>query len=240
MAVWFIVITLAGFIPSSLGKIAAVQAGLRPPFPLVLHFHAVLMGSFLLLLLAQTWFMATGRGLFHKQLGLLGIAVGLALVVVGFFLVPTTFQAAWNAAHSAAPGFAERFVGKDQFLLNNILVQLRAGGLFSLFLLIGVATRRSNPGLHKRMMILATAMPLPAAISRISWLPSSMPLSPLSLDLLLLVAVSPMIVWDVIRNGRVHVAYWIWLGIWLPIVAAVHLAWDSPWWGAMARQLMGV
>jgi len=240
MAVWFIVITLAGFIPSSLGKIAAVQAGLRPPFPLVLHFHAVLMGSFLLLLLAQTWLMATGRGSLHKQLGLLGIAVGLALVVVGFILVPTTFQAAWNAAHSATPGFAKRFVGMDQFLLNNILVQLRAGGLFSLFLLIGVATRRRNPGLHKRMMILATAMALGAAISRIPLLPSTRPASPLSLDLYLLAAVSPMFAWDVIRNRRIHEAYWIWLGIWLPVAAAVHLAWDTPWWGSMARQLMGV
>jgi hypothetical protein len=43
----FIVITLTGFIPDSLQKIAAVQSGARPPFPVVLHMHAVLMGSFL-------------------------------------------------------------------------------------------------------------------------------------------------------------------------------------------------
>src|SRR5678815_784800 len=57
----FIVVTLLGFIPDSLMKIGMVKAGLRPPFPLVLHMHAVLMGSFLALLLAQTWLMATGR-----------------------------------------------------------------------------------------------------------------------------------------------------------------------------------
>ena len=55
MAAWFIVITLAGFIPDSMMKIGMVQAGVRPPFPIVLHMHAVLMGSFLLLLFAQTW-----------------------------------------------------------------------------------------------------------------------------------------------------------------------------------------
>src|SRR5262245_4473613 len=60
MAVWFIVVTLTGFVPDSLAKIAAVQAGDRPPFPLVLHLHAVLMASFLLLVLAQTTLMATG------------------------------------------------------------------------------------------------------------------------------------------------------------------------------------
>src|SRR5688572_25807962 len=69
MAVWFIAIVLAGFIPDSIMKVAMVKAGLRPPFPLVLHMHAVLMGGFLLLLLAQSWLMATGRRQFHMQLG---------------------------------------------------------------------------------------------------------------------------------------------------------------------------
>jgi hypothetical protein len=51
MAALFIAIVLVGFIPDSLGKIAAVGAGQRPPFPLIMHVHAVLMGSFLLLVL---------------------------------------------------------------------------------------------------------------------------------------------------------------------------------------------
>ena len=54
MAAWFIAIVLAGFIPDSLMKIEMVRTGQRPPFPLVLHMHAVLMGSFLLLLLAPS------------------------------------------------------------------------------------------------------------------------------------------------------------------------------------------
>src|SRR6478672_8235797 len=60
-AVSFIAVALAGFLPDSAHKIALVQSGGRPPFPLVLHLHAVLMGSFLLLLLAQTTLAATGR-----------------------------------------------------------------------------------------------------------------------------------------------------------------------------------
>ena len=45
MAALFIATTLAGFIPDSLAKIAAVEAGQRAPFPPVLHLHAVLMGA---------------------------------------------------------------------------------------------------------------------------------------------------------------------------------------------------
>ena len=68
MAVWYIVITLTGFIPDSIMKVGMIQAGQRPPFPIVLHMHAVLMGSFLLLL-AQSWMMATGRNAQHVKLG---------------------------------------------------------------------------------------------------------------------------------------------------------------------------
>jgi len=66
----FIAIVLTGFIPDSIGKIAAVQAGDRPPFPLVLHMHAILMGSFLLVLLAQTTLAAIGRNDLHRRLGI--------------------------------------------------------------------------------------------------------------------------------------------------------------------------
>src|SRR5436189_1754031 len=103
----FIAITLTGFIPDSAMKIAAVQAGERPPFPLVLHLHAVLMGSFLLLLLAQTLLMATGRRALHMQLGMLAMVLAPALVIVGFILVPTNYHALWNAMQIAPPAGRE-------------------------------------------------------------------------------------------------------------------------------------
>src|SRR5213076_646987 len=79
MAAWFIAITLAGFIPDSIMKVGMVRAGARPPFPIVLHMHAILMGSFLLTLLTQTWLMATGRKARHMQIGVLGMALAVAL-----------------------------------------------------------------------------------------------------------------------------------------------------------------
>ncbi len=78
-AATFLIITLTGFIPDSIGKIAAVQAGERPPFPLVLHMHAALMGTFLLLLLTQMALMATGRRQLHQRLGI--VAFGVAAVL---------------------------------------------------------------------------------------------------------------------------------------------------------------
>jgi hypothetical protein len=240
-AAWFIAITLTGFIPDSLTKIAAVEAGNRSPFPLVLHLHAVLMGSFLLLLLAQTTLMATGRCAWHRRLGLAAFVIAPALVIVGFILVPTMYHQAWNAAQAAPPGALR---DKLQALLlrsdNGKLVQIRIGILFPLFLAIGLRARGANAGLHKRMMFLATSMALPAGIDRIAWLPTTRPESQLSSDFYMLLAVSPMFLWDVIRNRRVHEAYWIWLVVNLPLAVVVYCLWGTDWWHSTVHRMMGV
>jgi hypothetical protein len=241
MAVWFIGIVLAGFIPSSLGKIAAVQAGERPPFPIIMHMHALLMGSFLLFLLAQTWLMATGRSMYHMRLGMLAIVLVPALVIVGFLLAAAMYHVTWTALQTAqAPEALEKLQNRLSFQENIKLIQIRIGILFPLFLAIGLRARGRNAGLHKRMMILGTAMALPAGIDRIPWLPTTLPVNPVSPDLYTLLAVSPMLVWDVVRNRKVHEAYWIWLAVNLPFAIAVHALWDTPWWHATVPGLMGV
>ena len=239
MAAWFILIVLNGFIPSSLAKIAAVQAGERPPFPMILHAHAVLMGSFLLLLLAQTWLAAVGRCDLHRRLGLSAMVLAPALVLVGFLLVPTNYHAAWNVAQGSGP-LAEQMQARLPVIENIFLVQLRIGILFSLFLAIGLRARGGNAGLHKRMMILATAMALPAGIDRIPWLPSSLPASPMSPDLYTLLAVAPLFLWDVTRHKTIHRAWIIWIGINIPFAILVHGLWGTDWWHKVAPAIMGV
>lgn len=240
MAGWFIAIVLAGFIPDSLMKIEAVQAGERAPFPLVLHVHAVLMGSFLLLLLAQAWQMATGRSAQHMRLGMVATVLAPALVVVGFILAPTMYHMLWEAAQAAPPDKRQGMLGELSVREDILLLQLRVGILFSVFLTIGLNARGRNAGMHKRMMFLATAMALPAGIDRILWLLHSMPASPLSPDLYTLLAIAPMFIWDVLRNRSVHPAYVIWLAVNIPFALAVHGLWDTPVWHQTARQLMGV
>jgi hypothetical protein len=236
MAIWFIAIVLAGFIPDSLEKVAMVKAGERPPFPAVLHIHAVLMGSFLLMLLAQTWLMATGRRAHHMALGMGGMVLAGALIVAGFVLVKTNYMMLFGAAQAGSKSAAE-----GVYVWENImLLQIRIGLLFALFLAIGFRGRGSNAGLHKRMMILATAMALPAGFDRIEWLPKTFPTSPLSVDLYTIAAVSPLLVWDLVRNGTLHRAWVIWFAVTIPFAVVVNMLWDTPGWHAMAKQLMGV
>lgn len=236
----FIVIALAGFVPSSIEKAAAVRAGARPPFPLVMHLHAILMGSFLLLLLAQTWLVATGRCARHMRLGLVSMLLVPVIVVVGLLLARGNYQGVWAAAQAAPPEARAQMAGLIGQLDNILLFQLRIGLLFPILAWIGLRARRGAPGLHKRMMILAVAAALPAGIDRIPWLPTTLPASPLSTDLYTLLAISPMLLWDVARNRYLHRAYWIWLGLFLPAAAVVHGLWNTQWWHGAARVVMGV
>jgi len=240
MAGWFIAIVLTGFIPDSIMKVGMVRAGARPPFPLVLHLHAIVMGTFLLTLFAQSWLMATGRREYHMRLGVLGFGLAALLVAVGLVLVPTIYHQVWQGAHFGPLGVREKLLERVPELDDIMLMQIQVGLLFPLFLGIAFKARDGNSGLHKRMMFLATAIPLAAGIVRITALPQTMPWSPISLQLYVLLAVSPMFVWDVVRNRRVHEAYWIWLSIYVPTAVIINLLWDTPWWHATARQIMGV
>ena len=240
MAVWFIVIVLTGFIPDSMMKVEMVRTGQRAPFPLVLHFHAVLMGSFMLFLLTQTWLVATGRCELHRRIGPYGAGLAAALVVVGFLLVPAIYHQVWDGLQAAPPEVKPKMQALNLWLDNIMLLQIRIGIVFAILIALGVRARRADSGFHKRMMIIAPATALPAAFDRISWIPTTMPESPLGPDLYVLFALAPLFAWDVIRNQRIHRAYWTFLAVALPFTVFVHLAWNTPWWHDTAHRLMGV
>lgn len=238
MAAFFIAITLTGFIPDSLGKLAMLRTGARPPFPPILHVHAALMGSFLLLLFTQSWLMATDRPGRHMLLGRVAFVLVPAIIVTGFVLVPTMYQQVWNGAQTAPPPIREQLGQTLRFLDNIALLQLQAGVLFSIFIVLALRARRRDPGFHKRMMFLATALPLQAAIDRIEWLPS-IHSGPLVTDLYTLLIVSPLFLWDVVRQQAVSRVYLVWLGLFLPVAVAVQLLWDTPGWHALVPRVLG-
>jgi hypothetical protein len=239
MAGLFIATVFAGFIPDSSRMLANVAAGARPPLPTVLHVHAVLMGSWLTLLLAQAVLMATGRAAFHKQLGLLGMVLAPAMVIAGFFLIPTMDGQIVEGIRHGPPAVAAELRAILPLVLNIMLIQLRAGFVFAVLVAIGLTARRTDPEAHKRLMFLATLAPLPAATDRITWLPSSFPGSALTCDLWPLLLIAPMFLWDLYRQKRILRAYWIWFAVSIVPAAAMHLLWGSAWWSRTALGLLG-
>jgi hypothetical protein len=240
MAAFFIAIVFTGFIPDSMTKMALVEAGERPPFPLALHAHAVVMGAFLVLLLTQATLVATGRQANHEKLGLVGAVLALTLVIVGFILVPTMYHQGWNAAQAAPPEVRAGILEGLRVADNIMILQIRVGILFAVMIGIALSVRRKDSALHKRLMFLAIAGALPAAFDRMTWLPNTMPASPWGPELYTLVAVSPMFAWDFIRTRKVHKAYWIFGGLFAVATLITHLLWDTDWWHAMAPRLVGL
>jgi hypothetical protein len=236
MAALFVVTALVGFIPDSINMLAAVDAGQRPPLPPVLHVHAVLMATWLALLLAQTTLMATGRGAHHRKLGL--IAVVLAPAVAMMMILVT--KSAWSQVASIPAGAVplDELAATKIFVSNLLLEQIRTVVLFAGFIGWALLVRRKDPETHKRLMILATLLPLPAAIDRMTWVPSTMPDSPATVHLYSLLWLLPVLIYELARRGRVHRAYVIGIALNVPFVIASYELWGSPWWLATAPSLM--
>ena len=230
MAAFLIAVILVGFIPDSVGKIAAVEAGMRPPFPLAMHAHAVLRASWMLLLLTQTVLMATGRRQGHMQLGVAGMVRAPALVIAGFVLVPTNLQSFIRFSADAPPEMQAQVQGFLRFMTDIALVQLRAGICFLLLVFLALRARKRDSGLHKRLIILATIVPIPAALDRMPFLYHSLPESAWTVDLWPLFCIAPMFLWDLYRQKSIHKAYWIYAAIQVPAAVIVNILWGSEWW----------
>ncbi|HSM54067.1 MAG TPA: hypothetical protein VK839_07810 [Erythrobacter sp.] len=238
MAAMLVAVVLVGFIPDSIGKIAAVEAGERPPFPFAMHVHAVLMGSWMLLLLTQTTLMATGRRDWHMQLGVLGMVLAPALVLAGVVLVPTNLQSMIAFAEDKPPEVQAEVQGFLRYMTDIAIIQFRAGICFLLLVFLALRARKRDSGLHKRLIILATIVPIPAALDRMPFLYHSMPESPWTVDLWPLFCIAPMFLWDLYRQKRIHKAYWIYAAIQVPAAIATNLLWGSQWWHSVAPAIL--
>lgn len=54
--------------------------------------------------------------------------------------------------------------------------------------------------------------------------------SQIGIDLYIVLAVAPMLIWDMARNRSIHRAYLIWFGVNLPFAVAIRGLWGTAWW----------
>jgi hypothetical protein len=223
MAWLFVIVAVAGFAPRSL----AIVSGMMPSPPLVVHLHAAVMASWVSLLAVQATLSLAGRMDLHRKWGAASLVVA-PLVLIMLIAITIVRQ---NAAAGTPAGP----------IVNNILlVQIRAIVLFPTFLIWALRTRRTDPEMHKRMMLLATLMLLDAAIARMSWLPyNEFPKGYVAVHIYLLLLLVPALLYDLIRRGRIHRA-WVWgLALTLPWVVATEFVWGSHWWREFGPKLVG-
>lgn len=154
----------------------------------VFFVHGVVATAWILLLVLQTQLIALGRATLHRQLGVLGAAIALAMVVLG----------TWGALVAAAR--PSGFVGVPVPPLQFLAVPLFDVALFALFVTLALMRRRDAQA-HKRWMLLATLLLLPAALAR--W-PGVMQLGPLGFFGLADLFVLALAGWDLRSRGRLH------------------------------------
>jgi uncharacterized membrane protein YozB (DUF420 family) len=126
------------------------------PVPWILHVHAAVFTSWLLLFVAQTTLVRKERIDLHRRLGVAGAVLAVMMLVLGV----QTALVFTRLGHAGIPGLPLPDPGT--FLLINLF----AVGIFAILCAAGLYFRRRAP-LHKRLMLLSTISLMPPGIARL-------------------------------------------------------------------------
>jgi hypothetical protein len=184
-----------------------------------LHLHGLLFSGWVVLFLVQTALIASRKLAVHRTLGYASLLLAAAMVVVGLR----------TAIESAARGAAPPGVDATTFLVVPLVDILLFAGFYAAAML-----KRRDKETHKRLMLLAYASIITAAVAR---LPGVLPLGPLVFFGLSFLFVAAAMVYDFVSRGRIHPVY-RWgapiLALSVPIRLAVS---GTAAWQAFARWL---
>jgi hypothetical protein len=202
MALLLVSVAVIGFTPNSL----AILAGTKTSPPLIIHFHAAAMSTWLLLLLTQTVLVASGRVDLHRVTGLASLVVAPIVIMLMLLIAVRNFDPDGHGI-----GFA--------------LNQARRIIIFTVFFVWGIMSRRRDSDTHKRCFFIATIVILDAAFFRMPWLPwfGADNIAPAHFYQLLLVL--PLLAYDRATLGYMHKASLLGVAALLISMLAVALAW---------------
>jgi hypothetical protein len=125
--------------------------GTFPPAPPIVHLHAVVFISWMLLLLVQTGLVSAGNVKLHRTLGTWGIAQGTATILLGLEM---------QLIASGRGYFAGRPAGTDGLYLG-LLAFLGFALMFTLAI-----RNRNRPEVHRRMILFAMLPVIPPGVNR--------------------------------------------------------------------------
>lgn len=220
MAIAMLISVFIGFAPSYfLRPIMGTPPGIQPMTPLV-HAHGIVFTAWILLFLAQTSLIASGRRDLHRKLGVFGFLLAIALIVLGMLA----------ALNGVARASGPPVVPPLSWLAIPLISVFAFGPLF----LAGI-WKRNVPQVHKRLMVLGMVVMLSAAFGRMMFLPGLWGI--LVVPDLFIVA---LLIWDVKSRGRPHPVT-VWGGLFVAASQFVPvLIWQSAPWLAFARWASGL
>lgn len=163
--------------------------------------HGIVLTGWFVWLMVQTGLIALGRTDLHRWMGVIGVGLGVAVVVVGSIVAMNFAERARTQGVDLGPNSSELIITWQNFAL---LLS------FSVFVSFGVALRR-RADMHKRLMILASVSLISPAIARIArWtvlggqgVATPVPGSPL-IPTVVLTLLLALVLHDVVSRKRVH------------------------------------
>lgn len=130
--------------------------------PTIIHIHAAVMVTWLVLFMTQVWFAASGRIRLHIRSGPWVMGYAIVVVIVGLLATSEAFAARLAAGY---------IFGAQHFLFGPV----RDLVFFVPFLAAGWIYRR-RPEIHKRTMLVAATILVLPAVSRMAFLGVPVPL----------------------------------------------------------------
>jgi len=224
MAVAILAVAILGFARTYfLRPLLPVPTPAPPALTHLVHLHAFLFTSWVVLLFIQTRLVAARRSDLHRRLGVIAAGVAIVMVVVGVLV----------ALHAVLRGIAPFGMDPHRFLV----VPLVAITLFAVFVVAGIRARRRDPQAHKRYLLLGTIALLPPAVARWALLFGLGPPVVLAVATLFVV---PLFVWDWRALGRIHPVT-LWGGLLIAVSGPLRLlVARTDKWLAVSHWLVGL
>jgi hypothetical protein len=186
MAGLLAIVAVVGFLPNSMAILNGTME--NPDF--LVHVHAALMFGWVGLFVAQASMIATDKRSTHIFLGGAGTFVALAMILSMICLAITRFP-----AEAPVP------------LHTVVLFQARRVVLFAAFVAFALWLRKKDSDTHKRLLLLATMVPLDAAWNRMDFLYFfGMEGRAIPMRIHEFVVFAPLIAFDLHKLGTVHKA----------------------------------
>jgi hypothetical protein len=150
---FWMTLAMAFFVFGGFGMHSFVPAltGAFPPAPPIVHLHAVVFVSWMILLVTQSALVSAGNVKLHRSLGMWGIAHATAIMMLGLSLQLIATRGAMLKGF--APGTDGLYLGLCAF-----------AGFTTMFTL--AIRNRQRPEIHKRMILFAMLPVLPPGVNR--------------------------------------------------------------------------
>lgn len=227
MAFFLVAVVLLGFAPSFyLRDIVPAYPRPNPTLTPWVLFHGLVFTTWMAILVAQTQLISKRQHAIH-------MALGKAAVLFAILMIPVMYlTAVWQVARANQPPFTDP--------LTWTIVPLATIIPFGVLVFLGWENRRRAQW-HKRLMLSAAILVVMGpSIGRLPIAP------PTKVGFTFLILVSfilfvPLIVWDRRRDGHIHPATKIGIGmaaLWAVFPLAVW--WLNLPWAALASELPGV